>query len=210
MRFLAQLYTRRIVNVNVNVITAGILAMGITVGVLHLADRWGLLAWLQSRVGNINFNLAGRQVHLVGQKLVISGMTFFVDVISDILVYYALHWLANHLPRRLGFVATGAYAHLSFIRDATLVQFERGLLSPLLYLVALGTQNTLLHRGWAVEPATAIGLGLGILMSRCIHTLWMIRQERRAAKKKAELDAMAERAAPAGATHERERHKASA
>jgi hypothetical protein len=134
-------------------------------------------------------------------------MTFFVDVISDIMVYYGLHWLANHLPRKLGFVATGAYAHLSFIRDATLVQFERGLLSPLLYLVALGTQNTLLHRGWSVESATAIGLGLGITISRCIHTLWMMRQERRAARRRAELDAMA---AQAAAGLEQERRKASA
>src|SRR5205085_117801 len=154
-----------------------------TVGVMHLADRTGLLSLLQGRVPDIHFWIFGRSVRLLGEKLVISGMTFFVDVISDILVYYGLHWLANHLPRKLGFVSTGAYAHLSFMRDATLVQFERGILSPLLYAAALTTQNTLLHQGWSVESATAIGLGLGIVLSRCLHTLWMLRQERRAAKR---------------------------
>jgi hypothetical protein len=85
-------------------------------------------------------------------------------------------------------------------------------LSPLLYAVALSTQNTLLHRGWRVESATAIGLGTGIALSRSIHTLWMLRQERRAARRKRELKAISERAAPAAAAaeHEMERRKASA
>src|SRR5438045_8923247 len=102
MGFLARLYRRRIINVNVNIVTAGLMAMGVTVGVMHLADRTGLLSLLQGRVPDIHFWIFGRSVRLLGEKLVISGMTFFVDVISDILVYYGLHWLANHLPRKLG------------------------------------------------------------------------------------------------------------
>ena len=47
MKWLVSLYDRRIVNVNVNVIVAGLLAMGITVLVMHFAERSGLLSSLQ-------------------------------------------------------------------------------------------------------------------------------------------------------------------
>jgi hypothetical protein len=208
MGFLARLYRRRIVNVNANIIIAGLMAMAITVSVMHLADSSGLLATLGRRVPDFQFSIFGRSHRLIGQKLVISGLTFLVDVVSDVAVYYGLHFVANHLPRKFGFVATGAHAHLSFVRDATLVQFERAVLSPLLYTVALTTQNTLLHQGWSVEAATAIGLGTGIALTRCIHTLWMIQVERRAAArtKTAEAAAAVERAR----REERSRQKASA
>lgn len=189
MGLLGRLYRRRVVNVNVNIVFAGLMAMAVTVGVMHLADASGLLATLKGRVPDLHLTLFGRTFRIVGQKLVISGITFFVDMIADVTVYYGLHFVANHLPRKFGFVATGAHAHLSFMRDATLVQFERAVLSPLLYTVALGTQNTLLHQGWSVESATAIGLGSGIALTRCIHTLWMLHQERRAAAKTAAASA---------------------
>lgn len=181
MGVLGRLYRRRIVNVNVNIVFAGLMAMAITVAVMHFLDSTGVLATLKGRVPDFHVTLFGRTFRIMGEKLVISGITFFVDMIADVSVYYGLHFVANHLPRKFGFVATGAHAHLSFMRDATLVQFQRAVLSPLLYAVALGTQNTLLHKGWSVEAATAIGLGSGIALTRCIHTLWMLVTERRAA-----------------------------
>lgn len=180
MSWISRLYDRRIVNVNVNVIVAGVLALLITVAVMHLANRWGIIDRLDDFAPDLRFALLGYKFEIVGHKLVISGMTFIVDLVADVGVYYGLHWLANHMPRKRERRVNPAYADLSFIRDATLVQFERAVLSPLLYVVALGLQNRLLHQGYSVELATAYGFGTGIVLTRLIHTLWMIHRERRA------------------------------
>jgi hypothetical protein len=134
---LSDWYDYRIVNVNVNVIVAGIAALGITVGVLHLMDRTGALQAVTGLVEGREFSIPGLPFRFMGEKMVIGGLTFAIDLIADVLVYYALHWAANHMPRRRQVLHTRAYADLTFMRDATLVQFERALLSPILYLAAL-------------------------------------------------------------------------
>lgn len=212
MRWLA-LYDRRIVNVNVNIVAAGLMAMVVTVGVMHLAERFGVLHAIAGWMPDLSIPWRGRRVDISGDKLTISGLTFLVDVVADVLVYYVLHWLANHMPRKTRPVRTGAYANLKFMRDATLVQFERAILSPILYAAVFATQNTLLHRGWSVEAATAIGLGTGIALTRCLHTLWMFRQERRAGRPSA-ADIVGpdpvQTEPAAGESGDRARHKASA
>ncbi len=160
MQRLLQLYNRRIVNVNVNVIAAGILALGPTVLIVHLSRRFGVDD---------------------DDKFLITAITFIADVISDVSIYFGLHWLANHRPgiRRLTQV-DAAYRQLSFIRDAGAVQLQRLVLSPLLYTVAFGTLYGLLHVGWAREVASACGLVAGIAITRVAHTMWMLRWERKA------------------------------
>jgi hypothetical protein len=185
MGWLARLYDRRIVNVNVNVIVAGLAAMGLTVGVMHLAQRLGLLDKLNGLLPDIHGRLFGRSFEVQSQKLIISGLTFFVDLIADVLVYYGLHWLANHMPRKKPRPVVPGFTDLSFMRDASLVQFERAVLSPMLYLVALGLQNAMLHRGVSIEKATALGFVAGIMTSRVLHTVWMAYNERRAGRKTA-------------------------
>lgn len=164
-RLLAQ-YDRRIVNVNVNIILAGVLALIPTT----------LTVWIVKRY----FGVKSYEL--------ITGITFFADAISDILVYYLLHYLANHMPRsRAAATQESAHAHTPFFKDATLVQFERMCISPLLYVIALGTQYSLM-KWWKVGAtiATVIGFTLGIAVSRIIHTWWMVRTERIAASKLAE------------------------
>ncbi len=163
MRRLLQLYNHRIVNVNVNVIAAGILALGPTVLVVHLSRRFGVED---------------------DDRFLITAVTFIADVISDVSIYFGLHWLANHRPaaRRLTQV-NAAYQQMSFIRDATTVQIQRAILSPLLYTVAFGTLYLLLHAGFARELASALGLVAGIITTRILHTVWMIRWERKALEK---------------------------
>jgi hypothetical protein len=185
MTWLARLYDRRIVNVNVNIIVAGLAAMGITVAVMHFADQVGLLEKLNGLLPNIHGRLFGHNFEIHSQKLIISGLTFFVDIVADVAVYFGLHWLANHMPRKLPRPVNPRYADLSFMRDASLVQFERAILSPLLYVVALGLQNMLLHRGVGIGKATAIGFTAGILVSRVLHTIWMMHNERKAGRKTA-------------------------
>ncbi|MCC6427627.1 MAG: hypothetical protein IT435_12500 [Phycisphaerales bacterium] len=157
---LAKLYSNRIVNVNVNVVLAGILALGPTVLVVHLSRRFG--------VGD-------------DDKKTITLITFVADLVSDVTIYFGLHWLANHSPgmRRLTQV-NAAYKEMSFVRDAATVQLQRAILSPLLYAVAFGTIYLLLHAGWDREVASAVGLVCGIITTRILHTVWMIRLERKA------------------------------
>lgn len=161
MSWLARIYGRRVVNVNVNILLAGALALGPTLWIVSLTRDWG-----------------------VHNALAITAITFVADVVFDVAIYYLLHWLANHLPRRWGRVTSAAHAHLSFVADATLVQAQRFVLAPILYVVALGTQYVLIHQGTSREWATLIGFGLGLLITRTIHTFWMLREARRAKDKR--------------------------
>jgi uncharacterized membrane protein len=163
MRRLLQLYNHRIVNVNVNVIAAGILALGPTILIVHLSRHFG-----------VDDN----------DRFLITLITFVADLVSDVSIYFGLHWLANHRPgvQRLSQVDQ-AYRQMSFLRDAGAVQIQRAILSPLLYSVAFGTLYALLHAGWARELASAVGLIAGIILTRILHTVWMMRWERKALEK---------------------------
>lgn len=174
MVFLARLYARRIVNINVNIILAGALAMGLTLIPVYFSRRF------------------------TDHKATIMAVTFISDIIFDVVIYYALHWLANHMPKRK---PGAAIADLSFLKDASLVQFERALLAPVYYGVAMSTQYLLLHPHqsgplasfirlltgqpadvpavFSREAATATALMFGIISTRILHTIWMVRQERR-------------------------------
>src|SRR4051812_13830271 len=100
MTWLARFYDRRIVNVNVNIVVAGLAAMGLTVFAMHVADNLGWLAKLEGLLPNIKGHLVGHDFEIHSQKLIISAITFLVDLIADVMVYFGLHWLANHMPRK--------------------------------------------------------------------------------------------------------------
>ncbi len=185
MAWLTRLYDRRIVNVNVNIIVAGVLALLITVGVMHALDTSGLLAKLGGLIPDWSVRAFGRTWRFFGDKVTVTALTFIVDLVADVGVYYLLHWIANHRPSRKAQPKNPAYADLSFMRDATLVQFERAILSPVLYIAALGLQNNMLHRGYSVTMATAVGFAVGICLTRVLHTMWMLRQERVAGRRSA-------------------------
>src|SRR5262245_51203821 len=125
MRVLARLYARRIVNVNVNIVLAGLLALPPVVLVVHLLLRFGMQPQHVIRLGRIHI-------------FTISAVTLVADVIFDFSIYLGLHWVANHAPWRNRFLVPadkllGTAEHLlkpaekglSFIHDAGLVQFER-------------------------------------------------------------------------------------
>lgn len=176
MVFLARLYARRIVNINVNIILAGTLAMGLTLIPVYFSRRF------------------------TDHKATIMAVTFISDVVFDVIIYYALHWVANHMPKRKE-QPGGTVGALNFLKDASLVQFERALLAPVYYGVAASTQYLLLHPHqsgplasfirlftgqspdtpavFSREAATATALMFGIFSTRIVHTMWMLRQERR-------------------------------
>ncbi|MGQ0629245.1 MAG: hypothetical protein ACT4PL_14230 [Phycisphaerales bacterium] len=220
LRWVARIYARRIVNINVNIILAGLLALPVVLVILRIANTLGLT-----------------EEH----KALVSVITFVADIVADVTIYFILHWLANHSPwrrkeledvavaadhlhlftekdgkqageaseanvagaagadgprgptaelpgsipppglrPRRKLTATSAEA-LRFLKEATIVQIERAALSPLLYVLWLGTQQYLLRRDHSMEFSTVAGFCVAIGIVRTIHTVWMIRKDHRAA-----------------------------
>ncbi len=175
-------YRRRIVNVNVNIIVAGLLAMGVTVAAMKGLEHIDVPARLAKLV-RMPWNFGP---FTWTEKTVISILTLVIDLVADVLVYYVLHWLANHVPKKaakLGHLIDDlnpAYAHLTFVQDATMVQVERLVLSPLFYIIAVGGQQMILHADHsAVATSVAVPFTTAILITRCIHTVWMHYQQKR-------------------------------
>lgn len=167
-------YARRIVNVNINIILAGVIALFPVLGVVSLVE-WGLSTGL----------VDGQRLHL-SDKLIIGGATFIADIVFDVVIYYALHWCANHAPwlkdhrvARINAVADAAVQETPFFKDATKVQLQRAVISPLLYVLWLGTQQAMMQMHVSAVWATVIGFCVGMAAARSIHTMWMLRQERR-------------------------------
>lgn len=153
-----RLYQRkRIVNVNANVTAAALLSIVIGAYPVHLVTAW-----------------VGAERELVNS--LIAGA---IDLSIDVMIYFGLHWIANHW-RPLS-PKTEADHHdynkekRPFWKDATLVQFERALLSPLYYVVAVGSMWGLqvlgMHHVWAY----VIGFAAAIFVTRILHTLWGLR-----------------------------------
>lgn len=153
---LARVYARRVVNVNVNIILAGALALLPVLGILKICE------------------------HLDINRKLIPAVTFLADVVCDVAIYYVLHWLANHAgrpARPMHTIADATVDHVPFFRDATKVQFQRAVLSPLLYGIWLGTQWVLIHHeGLSIVWATTIGFVAGVGTARVLHTLWMVKE----------------------------------
>ncbi|MGH7243714.1 MAG: hypothetical protein ACREJD_09885 [Phycisphaerales bacterium] len=161
LRAVAHWYARRIVNVNVNIVAAGFLAL-------------------------IPVSLSVHFIHstkFIENGTAIAAITFFLDIIFDFSIYFCLHYLANHGPFRKLVSHNPAYRGMSFLHDAGLVQMQRAILSPMLYIIWLTVQHYLIDEtpvgaGWA----TAIGGVIGIGTSRVLHTIWMLLEEKRHAK----------------------------
>lgn len=145
---LVQLYQRkRIININLNVIAAGLLAIACTKGVI----------WLCSLVIPHDKHWAFTTIALV------------CDIIFDVVIYYVLHWCANHWrPRRK--VKPGQPKPTPFLKDATLVQFERALLAPIYYILAGALMLILQDLGWTPGWAMVGAFTSGLLATRFLHT----------------------------------------
>jgi len=147
----------RIVNVNLNVIGAGLLAV--------LLAKWPVAlvtAWIGAEY-----------------KLVNSIVAAVIDGVADIVIYFALHWLANHWrPVRPKQEHDKPDAPGSFWKNATLVQFERLALTPAFYLVAIGGMWGLQHAGMGASWAFVLSFSAAIVLTRVVHTYWGLRTGR--------------------------------
>lgn len=168
----ARCYRKRIVNVNVNILLAGLLAIGVLYAVMHFIHALG-----------IDKHVAGKLSTDV--KYVNMVASFLIDLVADLAVYYVLHWFANHAPRKFGRdLINPEYSDLTFLQDATKVQLERMVLSPVLYGIAMGLQYYLSKEHIADPPAAAaIGFFVGVSTARVLHTMWMLYDDRRRAKR---------------------------
>lgn len=161
---------------NVNIVLAGTFAIVLTTGVLRLLNSWHLLEGMN--------------------KGFIVGLTFVLDMVFDIFLVFGLHWLAAHWPAKWkankGLVnAAGKVVNaadrvmdaapppISFARDATIIQFQRLCLSPILYFIAWGLQWWMLHEGVRAEWTALPAYVTAIIVTRCIHTPWLLYSDRK-------------------------------
>lgn len=180
MNLITRLYRRRIININVNIILAGIFALVPVAGAVELVHRFAF----------------GNRPELDGiEKKMIAGVTIGTDIVSDVSCFYVLHWLANHWPNRLpgGRIAevAGEAAAPGYFKDATLVQVERMVLSPLLYTIWTVTQILLMRNHIAPVYATIAGFCTATACIRTMHTAWMLRNLRKAKKRSTGLPPVA-------------------
>lgn len=169
IRWLANQYARRIVNINVNICVASLAAITLTAIPLYLSRYFGV-------------------TH--EHKITILIITLVSDWIIDLVIAVGLHWLANHWPQRwkrtrnlvdkADRVIDAAPPPISFVKDATIIQLQRLCLSPLFYIIALYTQWLLMHEGLGREISAFLGFLLAVIVTRVLHTIWLLRSERRA------------------------------
>lgn len=154
---LFDLYQRkRIVNINLNILASGLLAVLVAKYPVVLIGDW---------IGPERY-------------ITVTLAAGAVDMVVDVALYYALHWLANHWspPWKR---TRNAKPQRSFFRDASVVQFERAILSPLYYIIAMGLMFLLQkHAGMAHGWAFVVGFVFGLFVTRIVHTAWGLRTGR--------------------------------
>ena len=155
----------RIVNVNLNIIGAGLLAVAISKLPVH---------WLSVMIGEQH-------------KFINSIVAAVVDGIVDIGLYFVLHWIANHWGpikhERKANARRDEDGELiedsaKFWREASLVQFERLTLTPVFYLFAIGGMWGLQHYGIRASWAFVLSFSVGLVVTRVMHTWWALRTGR--------------------------------
>lgn len=149
-RRLFHLYqTKRVVNINANVTFAGLVAILIAKWPVMLVAGW-----------------IGEE-----RKFTIALAAYFIDMVVDFMVYFSLHWLANHWkPGKPAPIDRARLIH--FAQDALVVQAERIVLVPLFALLAIGGMTLLQHRtDLPAERAFVLTYLVAILITRILHTI---------------------------------------
>ncbi len=142
---------KRVVNINLNILAAGILAIALA--------KFPVM-WIGDWIGPEH-------------KFVITVIAYILDTVLDVCVYYALHWVANHwnphghLPKH-----EKRPKSRQFVHDATRIQAERMALMPIYILIGPGGMWALqkwfdVHHSWAF----VIAFVSAIISTRIIHTI---------------------------------------
>jgi len=153
-RVLRYYQRKRLVNINVNLVAAGLLAI--------------LLAKLP--VGWISDWLGPEH------KLAITVIAYAIDTVLDVAVYFGLHWAANHwrpgaLHKGQPKVAKPKHRR-NFFADAGRVQAERLVLVPVFAGVSMGMMYSLQkYAGMDASWAFVVGFVSAIVVTRTLHTI---------------------------------------
>lgn len=143
---------KRVVNINLNILAAGLLSIAIAKYPVWLISDW---------IGPHH-------------KLLISVIAYVLDTAIDVSMYYGLHWIANHWNPRGNHPEEEAIPRSrKFMRDATRIQAERMALVPIFMVVAMGGMWALQHymsmsASWAFVAAFISAM----LLTRIVHTFW--------------------------------------
>ncbi len=158
---LFRLYQRkRIVNINANIVASGLLALLPTALIVHLTEvQWpDAPGWM------------------------FPVLAVAADIFFDVTLYFGFHWIANHWRPFKGRTEDERRALEAkappFLVDATLVQIERAILSPLYYLTAAGLMKLLQLGGTRPGWAVLLAFPAGLILTRVIHTIWGLRSGR--------------------------------
>jgi len=154
---------KRVVNINLNIFVAGLIAIAIAKYPVLLIS-----------------NFVGHE-----HKLLISVLAYIVDTSIDIFIYFGLHWIANHwhpdqsplqLPPEENTTIGVDSKTKKFLLDASRVQAERFALVPIFALVAMGGMFSIQHLT-TIEPdwAFVVSFIFAMLCTRVIHTIWGFR-----------------------------------
>ena len=149
---------RRVININANVVAAGLLSTALV----------AVLLWVLKRVLKTEWMSWGYTAFSVG-----------ADIILDVAIFVALHWIANHW-RPLKARSNREQTELSavpphVVKDTAQLQLERTALGPLYYLIAAAGTEALQRLGLSAYWSVLIAYPLGLLVTRTIHTVWGFR-----------------------------------
>lgn len=145
---------KRVVNVNINIIAGGLTAIAIGAVIVKIVERLapGLPTWAYTAIG--------------------TG----ADIIADVMLYFLLHWVANHWRPIKSDNAVAQHALEAdkppFWKDAGRLQLERAALSPLFYVMSVGGMEGLQRSGMAAGWAMIVSFSTALVITRIIHTLW--------------------------------------
>jgi hypothetical protein len=154
-RRLFDIYQRkRIINININIVSAGLLALAFALIPVHYTRVIGM-----------------------SNELAITAIGTTFDIIFDVLIFYALHWIANHWNPKWS-VKKRKKPNRAYFKDATLIQFERALFAPLYYVISSSVNYSFQKSGMEREWAFACGFFVGLAITRVAHTLWGIKTGR--------------------------------
>ena len=148
---------KRVVNINVNVFLAGILSIAIAKYPIML---------LSDVIGHEH-------------KLKLSILAYVIDTTIDVLLYFGLHWIANHWrPLKethiVDKLTTPADSRTkNFLVDVGKVQAERIALVPIFAAIAISGMWALQHFA-ELKPnwAFVIAFIVAMIITRIIHTVW--------------------------------------
>lgn len=153
-----QLYQRkRVVNININVLVAGLLSI--------LIAKYPIMI-LSGMIGHEH-------------KFKLSVLAYVIDTTIDVGLYFGLHWIANHWrpaqsSKIIDNLTTPAKSRTNnFIVDVAKVQAERLALVPIFAFIAMGGMWALQHffefkPDWAFVTSFIAAM----LVTRVIHTVW--------------------------------------